>query len=199
MRTELPAPAPHESAARAELLDRLQYFQLAPAAVLDLGEGGGLAARELKRRYRRALIIAMGPCFQRRRFFHRFARVHAAARSLPLRTASLDLVFSNLLLRTPEEVPTVLAEIQRVLRPGGLLMLSAGGTATPALDVQDLGDALAHSGFAQPVLDVDRYGTREIIFAAAWAGHSPGAALIDGEARVPVAAIGHRGRAEHGG
>lgn len=205
MAPDLPAPTPHESAARAELLDRLQYFRVTPKAVLDLSAVASDAASELKRRHPRALVVAVDlaasappetPSWRqllgRLRLFRGVERVRAAARSLPLRAASADLVFSNLLLRTPEEVPAVLSEIRRVLRPGGLLMLSAGGGETAALDVQDLGDALAHLGFAQPVLDVDRHGASEIIFAAAWAGSAPGATVVDGEARVPVAAIGRR-------
>lgn len=196
-----------ELQARAELLDRLQYFRLTPDVVLDLSGRTGHATTELQRRYPRALIVAIYPpgsalpemspwqaLLARLRFFRRVECVRAAARSLPLRAASADLVFSNLLLQTPEEVPAVLTEIRQVLRPGGLLMLSAGGGEAAALDVQDLGDALAHLGFAQPVLDVDRYGAREIIFAAAWAGAAPGAAVVDGEARIPVTAIGRRSR-----
>lgn len=194
-------------AVRAELLDRLQYFRLEPRVVLDLGGSADHDARELKRRYGRALVVVVDsagtglpgarpwrPLPRRARFFRRFERICAEARRLPLRAGSIDLVFSSLLLRSPEEVPAVLSEIRRVLRPGGLLLLSAGGTAAPGLDVQDLGDALAHMGFAQPVLDVDRYGAVEIIFAAAWAGTAQGATVVDGEARVPVTSIGRRER-----
>src|SRR5262249_19875615 len=42
-----------------ELLERLGPSRFAPRVVLDLGSGPGLMARELKRRYPRALVIAL--------------------------------------------------------------------------------------------------------------------------------------------
>src|SRR5256885_6268575 len=43
----------------AELLERLGVFAFDPRVVLDLGAGTGRVTRELKRRYRRALVIAL--------------------------------------------------------------------------------------------------------------------------------------------
>jgi malonyl-CoA O-methyltransferase len=59
------ASAGYESAARlqarvaAELLERLAAFAFEPRVVLDLGAGTGRLTRELKRRYPRALVIAL--------------------------------------------------------------------------------------------------------------------------------------------
>src|SRR5207253_9367428 len=59
------ASASYESASglqtrvAAELLERLAAFDFLPAVVLDLGAGTGRLTRELKRRYRRALVIAL--------------------------------------------------------------------------------------------------------------------------------------------
>ncbi len=169
----------------AELLARLGELRLAPRVVLDLGSGTGRVTRELKRRYPRALVIALdiAPGMLRearrhQRLWRRFARVCADARRLPLADGSVDVVFSNLMLQWCEPLEAALAEVRRVLTSSGLLAFSTFGPDTLKelreawaqadsrgdghnhvhrfLDVHDVGDAAARSGLAEPVLDVDR-------------------------------------------
>jgi malonyl-CoA O-methyltransferase len=180
------ASAAYEAAAQlqarvsTELLERLTAFEFAPRVVLDLGCGTGRVTRELKRRYPRALVIALdiAPGMLRearrnRRFWRRFALVCADALRLPLAAGSADLVFSSLVLQWCEPLEQALAEVRRVLRPGGFFAFSTFGPDTLKelraawaqadglthvnrfLDVHDVGDALARSGLAEPVLDVD--------------------------------------------
>lgn len=182
------ASAAYESAARlqaevgAELLTRLDAFHFAPRVVLDLGAGTGRHSRELKRRYPRALIVTLdlseGMLRQARRHsrpWRTLARVCADAPRLPLTTASVDLVFSNLMLQWCTPPDAVLAEVRRVLRPEGFFAFSTFGPATleelrsawahadglshvnAFPDVHDLGEALVRAGLAEPVLDVDRH------------------------------------------
>jgi malonyl-CoA O-methyltransferase len=171
-----------QTAARDELLSRLPLLRSPPAAVLDLGAGTGLAARELKRRFRRAAVTAAdiaAPMLEVARRHSRFWRpircVLADASALPFEAASFDLVFSNLMLQWLAPPDAALAEMRRVLKPGGLLLLSSFGPETlrelrdawqagddgvhvnEFIDVHDLGSALARAGFAEPVLDVDRH------------------------------------------
>jgi malonyl-CoA O-methyltransferase len=171
-----------QTAARAELLSRLALLRAPPAAVLDLGAGTGLAAREIKRRFRRAVVTAVdiaAPMLdiarRRSRFWRPIRCVLADARELPFEDASFDVVFSNLMLQWLAPPDAALAEMRRVLKPGGLLLLSSFGPETlrelrqawaagddgvhvnDFIDVHDLGSALARAGFAEPVLDVDRH------------------------------------------
>ncbi len=181
------ASASYEGAAvlqgrvRAELLERLELVKLEPAVVLDLGAGTGCAARELRRRYRGALVIALdlapGMLREARRHsrpLRRFERVCADAFAVPLKEASVDLLFSNLLLQWCDDLDRVMTEIRRVLRPGGFLAFSTLGPDTlrelraawskvdtephvhDFIDMHDVGDALTRAGFAEPVLDVER-------------------------------------------
>jgi len=182
------ASAGYDSAAvlqarvRPELLDRLRWISVEPARVLDLGCGTGEGARHLKRRYPRALTVALDiapgmlrEAGRRTRLFRRFERVCGDAHRLPLADASIDLVFSNLLLQWCDVPDEVLGEIRRVLRPGGFLSFSTLGPDTLCelraawraaddtshvnlfLDMHDVGDALTRAGFAEPVLDVERF------------------------------------------
>jgi malonyl-CoA O-methyltransferase len=170
-----------QAAARAELLSRFDLLPAAPAAVLDLGAGTGLAARAIKRRYRRAAVTAadiavpMLEVARRHSSLWRPLRcVQADARALPFEDASFDVVFTNLMLQWLLPPDAALAEMRRVLRPGGLLLASSFGPETlrelraawqagdggvhvnEFVDVHDLGSALARAGFVEPVLDVDR-------------------------------------------
>ncbi len=164
-----------------ELLERLAAFDFAPRVVLDLGCGTGRVTRELKRRYPRALVIALdiapGMLREARRnqgLWRRFARLNADALQLPLAPSCVDLVFSSLVLQWCEPLEQALAEVRRVVRPGGFFVFSTFGPDTLKelraawasadghnhvnrfLDVHDVGDALARSGLTEPVLDVDR-------------------------------------------
>jgi malonyl-CoA O-methyltransferase len=181
------ASASYESAARlpvsvaAELLGRLTAFGFAPRVVLDLGAGTGRVTRELKRRYPRARVIALdlapGMLREARRhqpLWRRFERVCGDALRLPLKDASVDIVFSNLMLPWCEPLETALAEVRRVLRPSGFFAFSTFGPDTlnelraswaqadgynhvnHFPDVHVLGDALVRSGLMEPVLDIDR-------------------------------------------
>ncbi len=181
------ASASYESAAglqvrvAAELLERLAVFAFEPRVVLDLGAGTGRVTRELKRRYRRALVIALdlapGMLREARRhqqLWRRFERVCGDALRLPLADASVDVVFSSLMLQWCEPLDTALAECRRVLKPEGFFAFSTFGPDTlhelrgawasadgynhvnHFVDVHEVGDALVRAGLMEPVLDVDR-------------------------------------------
>ena len=185
------ASASYDSAAAlqvrvsSELLERLTLFKLDPRVVLDLGAGTGRVTRELARRYRRARVVALdispGMLRQARRhqgLWRRFARVCGDALRLPIRDGSVALVFSNLMLQWCEPLEAALAEVRRVLQPGGFFAFSTFGTDTLRelreawaradgynhvnhfLDVHEVGDALVRAGLSEPVLDVDRMVTR---------------------------------------
>lgn len=174
------ATAVLQARVRGELLERLDLVRLEPAAVLDLGAGTGHAARALKRRYGMSHVIAVdlaeGMLREARRqqaLLRRFQRVCGQAAALPLREASVDLVFSNLMLQWCQDPATVFGECRRVLKPGGLLTFSTFGPDTlfelrdawaaadghthvnRFIDMHDLGDALVRAGLAEPVLDVE--------------------------------------------
>lgn len=164
-----------------ELLSRLEPFDFRPGTILDLGAGTGRVSAELRRRYRRSRVIALDlspgmlrEAARHQRLWRHFERVCAEAARLPLQSASIDLVYSNLMLQWCEPVDEVLAEVRRVLRPEGFFAFSSFGTDTLKelrgawaevdtynhvnrfLDVREVGDALMRAGLKEPVLDVDR-------------------------------------------
>ena len=166
---------------RGELLQRLGLVTLTPGVVLDAGCGTGHASRALRRRYPRAHVIALdyAPAMlqaarARSAWLRPFDRVCADAQQLPFADASIDLIFSNLLVHWCEP-GRLFRELRRVLAPRGLLSFSCLGpdslrelrTAWSQADdaphvhffpdMHDVGDELVRAGFAAPVLDVERY------------------------------------------
>jgi SAM-dependent methyltransferase len=104
--------------------------------------------------------------------------------SLPLAPMSIDLAVSALALQFVNDLPGVLAQIRRALKPDGLLLAAmiGGDTLTelrqsfaaaeaelesgvsprvaPFADLRDVGALLQRAGFALPVTDVDRVVVR---------------------------------------
>lgn len=165
---------------RAELLERLDALQLAPTVIADVGCGTGLGAQALKRRFKRAEVLALDlalPMLQQARrqrsWWRPYRLVQADARALPLADGSVDLIFSSLCLQWCEDLPAVFAEWARLLRPGGVLLFASFGldtlnelrTAFAGVDgrphllsfphIQQIGDAMLRGGLVDPVLDRD--------------------------------------------
>ena len=111
--------------------------------------------------------------------------VCADAERLPLAPASAELAFSNLALQWCDAA-SVFAEAARVLPAGGLFLFSTFGPDTlkelrsafaaagdqgahvnAFVDMHDLGDALVHAGFADPVMEMEmltlEYGRLEAL------------------------------------
>lgn len=163
------------------LLERLDYFDLKPQRVLDLGCGTGQPGRALAERFPGADILSLdwAPAMLRQaRRSHwqgpaatRLRALCADMQQLPLAPRSVDLVFSNLAMQWSNDLPELYAGLRRVLRPGGLLVFSTFGPDTlyelraawaqvdrrthvnRYMDMHDIGDHLVASGFRDPVMD----------------------------------------------
>ncbi|TYO65147.1 methyltransferase domain-containing protein [Bradyrhizobium hipponense] len=114
----------------------------------------------------------------------RIALDAAGSEKLPFAADSLDLVVSALALQFVNDLPGVLAQIRRALKPDGLLLAAMiggdsltelrqafaaaeaeceGGVSprvAPFADLRDIGALLQRAGFALPVTDVDRVVVR---------------------------------------
>lgn len=162
------------------LLERVNFQRHEPARIIDLGCGSGYCAAELKRRYRKAEVLAvdfalpMCRLASRKSSFMRPLRVLCAnVSSLPLASRSADLLVANLSLQWTTDRIDLFNGLRRVLRPGGLLLFSLPSTdslkelklacqnagITDAIkdfpDMHDIGDALLAAGFREPVMDAE--------------------------------------------
>ncbi|BAR57499.1 SAM-dependent methyltransferase [Bradyrhizobium diazoefficiens] len=114
----------------------------------------------------------------------RIALGETGEEKLPFTPESLDLVVSALALQFVNDLPGVLAQVRRALKPDGLLLAAMiggdsltelrqafaaaeaeceGGVSprvAPFADLRDIGALLQRAGFALPVTDVDRVVVR---------------------------------------
>lgn len=166
------------------LLERVDELDANPRVVLDAGCGTGRGARALSDRWPRSRVVALdvaapmaAQARRRRRWFRKLDAVCADAAVLPLADASVDLVFSNLMLQWMDDPAATFMEFRRVLKPDGHLLFTSFGPDTlnelraawatvddavhvnRFIDMHDVGDALVRTGFINPVLDVDRMVT----------------------------------------
>lgn len=171
----------------SRMLERLDYVKIAPERVLDLGCGTGGSLGALAERYPKAQVLGadlsaamLGVARGQRsrlRWLLPFLRgrkaslLAADAHALPIRSATLGLLWSNLMLHWVDDARPVFREMQRTLEVGGLLMFSTFGPDTLKelrasfsdgyehtqrfVDLHDYGDMLVECGFADPVMDVE--------------------------------------------
>lgn len=166
------------------LLEHLEGIRIDPSLILDLGCATGGSFEGLRARFPKARMGGVDIAeamlrrahdrapWWKRRFGGAPWLVTGDAERLPFAQGSVELVFSNLMLQwcKPE---AVFAEVARVLPAGGLFMFSTFGPDTlkelrgafaaagrpervnTFIDMHDLGDALVHAGFADPVMEME--------------------------------------------
>ncbi len=175
------------------LLAHLEFVKLAPARILDVGCGTGYFTRLLRERWPAAEIIGLDiaePMLhaarrrQPRGGWRDLLRGRRRERwccgdgcALPFADGSFDLVCSNLAMQWTPDPLAMMAEMRRVLAPGGLMVFSTFGRRTlaelrralaeidPAWaghvlafpDVTDLGDALMRLPVELTVTDADLF------------------------------------------
>lgn len=169
----------------SRLLERLELFRHQPQQILDIGAGTGFCSLGLAKHYGKARIISLDiahgmvrlarnrfPKLSRRFRGHGF--VCGDAEILPFASDSFDLLFSNLTLQWCTDLEQAFREFRRVLKPGGLLLFSTLGPDTLKelrhswaevdgevhvnrfTDMHDVGDALVHARFGDPVMDMEQ-------------------------------------------
>jgi SAM-dependent methyltransferase len=152
-----------------ELAERLNAVTRDFSDVADVWTSGEVLSKLPRDRFKSAIHIGLQD---------------SEAETLPFRPQSLDLVVSALAFQFANDLPGVLAQIRRALRPDGLLLAAmiGGDTLTelrqsfaaaeseleggisprvaPFADLRDIGALLQRAGLALPVTDVDRIVVR---------------------------------------
>jgi SAM-dependent methyltransferase len=152
-----------------DMAERLHAVLRDFADVADIWTPGEILPTTLRDRFRSVTRISLDDSEQE---------------TLPLQPESLDLVVSALAFQFVNDLPGVLAQIRRALRPDGLLLAAMIGGDTlielrqcfaaaeaelesgvsprvaPFADLRDVGALLQRAGFALPVTDVDRVVVR---------------------------------------
>ena len=168
------------------MIARLDYIRHQPKIVLDAGAGTGFGTRGLRSRYPETSVIALdlatamlklaNPSQSLWQKLRRTSNVHSVCGdidALPLKTSSIDMIWSSLALQWCNDLNVSFAELYRVLAPGGLLMFATFGPDTlnqlrsafatvdgythvnRFVDMHDIGDVLMSAGFNAPVMDME--------------------------------------------
>jgi len=152
---------------REDFEDRMQAVTRNFADVADIWTPGELLRKPLAGRFQSIVRVDFDP-----------------SEVLQLQPESLDLIVSALAFQFVNDLPGVLAQIRRALKPDGLLLAAmiGGDTLTelrqsfaaaeaeceggvsprvvPFADLRDIGGLLQRAGLALPVTDVDRVVVR---------------------------------------
>jgi malonyl-CoA O-methyltransferase len=172
----------HGEVAR-RMAERLQVIRTTPATVLDWWGYRGASAGALAAAYpksRRVVVEPTAALVQRsagataaswwspRRWS---GRETAVVDESAVQPATAQLLWANMMLHAVSDPPAVMARWRRALAVDGFLMFStfgpdtlselralygAAGWPAPAIeftDMHDIGDAVVHAGFADPVMD----------------------------------------------
>ncbi len=178
------------------LLAHLDFVKLTPARILDVGCGTGYFTRLLHQRWPAARIVGLDIAepmlhaarrrqprgglrdrWRERRGKGRWGWCCGDGCALPFADGSFDLVCSNLAMQWTHDPLAMMAEMRRVLAPGGLMVFSTFGRRTlaelrralaeidPAWaghvlsfpDVTELGDALMRLPVELTVTDADLF------------------------------------------
>ena len=167
--------------AAVRMADRLAVIRRDFPLCLDFGCHDGGLTREIVKTGKIGRVIQADPAPA----FAAIANAEGPALAvdydrLPFATGSFDAVFSCLLLHWVDDLPGVMAQIGRLLKPDGLCLVSllggttlgelraslleaeqelAGGASprtAPMADIRDVGGLLGRAGLALPVADADR-------------------------------------------
>jgi SAM-dependent methyltransferase len=160
------------------IFDRLEDSGGRFRNVLDLGAHNGALSRAFECRPEIATVVTADPSFG---FLGRRQgmRVVADPELMPFGEGSFDLVLSTLVLHWVGDLPGTLAQLRRILKPGGLLLAAMLGGASlielrtaffeaelaeeggvsprvsPAADLGDIAALLLRTGYAMPVADTE--------------------------------------------
>lgn len=169
--------------ARDDLVERLAAVLRRFALAVDLGTPGQAMREALSRLDSVGTVVKTEAILPDERLADKFFVV-ADEEALPFADGTLDLVVSGLILQFANDLPGVLVQIRRALKPDGLFLaaLLGGDTLTelrqafaaaeseveggvsprvaPSAELRDLGVLLQRAGFALPVTDVDRVCVR---------------------------------------
>jgi NADH dehydrogenase [ubiquinone] 1 alpha subcomplex assembly factor 5 len=161
-----------------EIVTRLGAVRRAFPVVLDLGAYHGVLGHLIRALPGVEAVISaeLSPHLLAR---CNSPRVLADEETLPFGDASLDLVVSGLALQLVNDLPGVLVQVRRALKPDGLFLAAVLGGRTllelreaflvaepeveggasprvaPFADVRELGGLLQRAGFALPVTDAE--------------------------------------------
>lgn len=163
------------------LVDKLEYINIAPCYVLDLGCGTGIGSRALSDCFKKSTVVSLdiaesmlAVAKNRKAWLKKHRFVCADMEQLPFKSGLFDLVFSSSALQWSNDLDRTFCEINGSMNTGGLIQFATFGPDTLTelrqawrevdgyshvnqfIDMHDVGDALMRCGFGDPVMESER-------------------------------------------
>ncbi|MAX28284.1 MAG: malonyl-[acyl-carrier protein] O-methyltransferase BioC [Thiotrichales bacterium] len=167
----------------SRVLQQLEMLVVDPQRIADLGAGTGRFSRLLGRKFKKSKIYLIDFAIKmlskarhnkRIKLFSRERYICGDIEALPIADGQIDLAFTSLALQWSQQLELSIAEIRRILSPGGLFLFATLGPDTlhelrssfdsisstshvnEFLDMHEVGDILSAQGFSDPVLTTER-------------------------------------------
>ena len=162
------------------LFNRLDYLNIKPKRILDLGCGPGYFSKQLAAKYPKAQIVGLDLALDmllqsknKQGLFKKWSLINADMRHLPFESGTFDLVFANQVLHWANPMMPALREVNRVMAVNACLMFTTLGPSTfkeilsswsgvnshahinDFPDMHDVGDWLMAEYFLNPVMDME--------------------------------------------
>ncbi|MBT8448272.1 MAG: methyltransferase domain-containing protein [Gammaproteobacteria bacterium] len=161
------------------LLERFDLVQLAPDTILDLACADGFSTIKLEERFNKCRVLGLdispqqlATAKQDTGWFKKRRYVCGLETEIPLQTASMDCIYSNLLPSWLAHPLDIFTSCKRVIKDNGLILFSTLGPDSfkelqkawqrvdpgfahshQFVDMHDIGDALSRSGFSGIVME----------------------------------------------
>jgi SAM-dependent methyltransferase len=136
-----------ESAARAQLRDSVDFVRAVsppPGALLDLGCGAGWSSVLFAESGYETTGMDLNAAAFEPRPRERLTFIEGDAMAIPFAEGSFDLVFAGAALEHVPDPPRVLAEMDRVLAPGGLAFVVGPNLLSVGLSLASIRRAVAN-------------------------------------------------------
>jgi malonyl-CoA O-methyltransferase len=161
------------------LLARLDYINITPQNILDIGSGTGSITNKLANRFPQANIISLDLSYNMLGYAknnQKFLSFYVCndAETLAIKNNSVDFIFSSCSFQWIPNLPGLFSEISRVLTKDGLLLFSTLGPDTlielkscfasiddykhvnSFIDLHKIGDVMLNCKLTDPVVDMEK-------------------------------------------
>lgn len=113
-----------------KLFSFLSDLSIYPNNILDLGSGTGYLTKKINQKFPNSPIFSLDIAYEMLKFSSHPYSICADAENLPLKSNSISLVFSNLMLQWIPNLSQTFEEIKRIMKSDGYFIFTTLGSST---------------------------------------------------------------------
>jgi malonyl-CoA O-methyltransferase len=112
------------------LLQHIKKLPIFPDKIIDIGSGTGILTQKIKKQFPTSCLLAIDIAHGMLKFSDKIYFICSDADSLPIKSQSIDLVFSNFMLQWSPNLSQTLEEVNRIIIQNGYFIFSTLGRGT---------------------------------------------------------------------